>query len=291
MNTVKKLSNLKTYELTLTQRGANRRVFAIAKSAKGNVMPTKEIINALIDTPAEGEENLVATLKSAGMSQEKIDAATISLRLQAGMKDLVDTDTFDSVAKAAGYDFGKGKEGEDDEDPKKKKKAKKPEGVKKSVDLDTLDPEAKAIVEGVFKSNADLVEKSAKMEETLKSLTSANEKREFVAKAAEDFSHINMESDALGSMLQQADAVGEDFSKGFNALLKGMNEVVQKSALLQTTGSATISGGTADAWAKIEALAEGLVQKSDKAMSKAEAVSVVMKTEEGQQLYNDYLKR
>ena len=60
---VTKLSQLGTAELSLVNRGANRKRYAITKSQEDNEMDIKAILNVA----AEGEDQMVATLKAAGV--------------------------------------------------------------------------------------------------------------------------------------------------------------------------------------------------------------------------------
>lgn len=262
-----------------------------------------EILNALMSTPAEGEAELVETLKSQGVEdQQKIDAAVASFRVQKGLKDLVDPTVMGEVSKAAGAEVAKAvmpNEGKDDKKPdatsgKVDPKAKQGQGpVKKSLDLSGLDADSRAQVEAIFKSHASMAEKASQVDELhamVKSLQDERETKEYVAKAAQSFNHIPMKADDLGLMLKSANGVSAEFAQGFETLLTKMNEVVSKSALFTTTGAAGVSDGSG-AWDKIEQLADGMVRKSssENPVTKAQAIALVMKTEEGNRLYQEYL--
>jgi hypothetical protein len=298
------LSGLTTAELTLTKRGANNRRFAMIK---GGIPMDPEVLQALIGTPAEGEDLFVKTLKSQGVTdEEKVNAAIAQFRIQKGMKDLVDNDVMDIVTKAAGYTVKAvdANEGADKKKPdatsgKVDPKAKQGQGpVKKSIDLSQLDDDSRQMVEAVFKSHDTMAEKSTQLEAVVKSLstevdTLKDEKQEavYVAKAAKDFSHLPMADKELGLMLKSANAVSPDFAKGFESLLGKMDEMVAKSDMLTTMGAASrqASGG---AWDKIQTLAKGMVQKSlegGNTLSNAQAIDLVLKTEQGAALYREYL--
>lgn len=300
------LSGLQTVELTLTKRGANNRRFAMTK---GGIPMDPEVLQALVGTPAEGEDQFLATLKSQGVTdQDKIDAMVAQFRIQKGMKDLVSDDMLATVAKAAGYE-GTAKavtpnEGKDDKKPdatsgKVDPKAKQGQGpTKKSLDLSALDDETRGTVEAVFKSHESMAAKSAEMESVVKSLTETvgalkDEKLEthFVAKAAKDYAHLPMPDKDLGLMLKSAHDMSPEFAKGFESLLGKMDELAGNSAMLTTMG-AVAKGAGGGAWAKLEAMADGIVQKSvgsDNPMTKAQAMDFVLKTAEGQALYREYL--
>lgn len=268
-----------------------------------------EVLQALLSTPAEGEDKLLKTLKSEGVTdQEKIDAAVASYRVQKGMKDLVPDETMAIVAKSAGYE-GTAKavtpaEGDKPEsgatsgkvDPKAKKKDKLGKGghleeTKKSVDLSDLDPATKAQVEAIYKSHDSMLERTTQLESVVKSMQDEKLEVHYVAKAAKDYAHLPLGEQQIGLMLKSAHEANPEFAKGFETLLGRMDEMVQKSAMLTTMGAvqkANEGGG----WDKLQALATGLVQKSaegGKSLSFSQGLNLVLKTEQGQQLYREYL--
>jgi len=261
-----------------------------------------EVLQAIISTPAEGEDQLLATLKSQGVEdKEKVDAAVASYRMQKGMKDLVADDVMAAVAKTAGYE-GTAKavtpnEGKDDKKPdatsgKVDPKTKTGQGpVKKTVDLSNLDEGTKAMVESVFKSHAAMEERTATLEAVVKSMKDDKEEVHYVAKAAKEFSNLPLGDKELGLMLKSANAMNPEFAKGFETLLGRMDEMVAKSAMLTTAGavSKANAGGGLD---KLQVMADGIVRKSTEAgkeMSAAQAMDLVLKTEQGQALYREYL--
>lgn len=288
------LSGLNTVELTLTKRGANNRRFALTK---GGLPMDPEVIQALISTAAEGEDALIETLKSQGVTdQEKIDAAVASYRIQKGMKDLVPDDVMANVAKSAGYELAA------KADPKPEPKADpKPEPkapARKSLDLSNLDDKSRAAVEAVFKSHDAQVEKSSQLEamvkslsETVTSLKDERETQQYVAKAESDFGHLPMSGTEIAAMLKSAHSVGGEFAAGFETMLGRVDEMISKSAMLTVMGNVRkqAEGG---AWSKLENLADGIVTKSagsEHPMTKAQAMDFVLKTEEGKALYREYL--
>ncbi len=294
------LSGLTTAELTLTKRGANNRRFALTK---GGIPMDPEVLKAIMGTPAEGETELLATLKSQGVTdQEKIDAAVASYRVQKGMKDLVDDDTMATVSKTAGYEAKKAvtpEEGKDDKKPdatsgKVDPKAKKGDGprpVGKSVDLSHLDEATRQHVESVFKSHESMLERTSQLETVVKSLQDEKQEQHYVAKAAKDYAHLPLGEQQLGLMLKSANDMNPEFAKGFELLLGRMDEMVEKSAMLTTMGAVT-KANEGGGWSKIETMADGIVQKSAESASpitKAQAIDAVLKTETGKALYREYL--
>lgn len=260
-----------------------------------------EVVQAIISTPAEGEDALIATLKSTKADQKAVDAAVAAYRVQKGMKDLVPDATMATVAKAAGYvETAKAvtpNEGDRDDkteatsgkvDPKAKKKDK----MGKSVDMSGLDESARAQVESIFKSHAAMTERAEKLEAVVKSMQDEKAEREYVAKAATQFGHLPMADQELGVMLKSAHDVSPNFAKGFETLLGRMDGMVQKSALLTTMG-AVQKGQSGGGLSKIEDAAMAVVQKSMEAgknVTQEKAVDAVLKTADGDALYREYLQ-
>lgn len=308
---IKMLSDLMTSELTVTKRGANDRRYALTKRL--NMDPKLvEVLKALATTPVDGEDAVVETLKADGLEGEKLDAALLTLRMQKGMKDLVADETFAAVSKAAGYvakavapeegvrsDKTEATAGKPDPKAKQKDTLGKAEmtededmTVEKSLNLADLDAETRGKVENVFKSHAAMEERTAQLEAVVKSLQDEKRTAEFVAKADSNFRHLPMAAPELGNMLKSAHDVSPDFATGFEGLLGRMNEMVQQSSMMTTMGSVSKNNGAGGAMEKIATLADGIVQKSltdGKSMSKAQAMDLVMKTDEGRALYQEYL--
>lgn len=286
-DTIKMLSGLNTSELTLTRRGANNKRYAMTKN--GAYLMDSEVLQAIMQTPAEGEEEFTKTLKSQGMDDEKLTAAVSQYRLQKGMKDLVDDKTMENITKSAGYNFEKPAPKEKVVEKKKKKMDKK-EDIKKTLDLSGLDEDTKQQVESIFKSHDSMSKRTSELEEVIKSMKSESMEKEYIAKAAKDYSDLPIESEKLGVMLKTANEVDEDFGKNFEELLGKMNNLVNKSAALTTVGANNTATNGGDAWSKIASLADGIVQKSDDLnMTEAKAIDMVLKTERGQALYNEYM--
>lgn len=294
------LSGLTTAELTLCKRGINERRFAVFKSGGFSMDP--EVLQAILNTPAEGEKEFVGVLKSQGVTdEEKVNAAVASYRVQKGLKDLVDDKTMASVAKAAGYEKSDKavtpNEGKDDKKPdatsgKVDPKAKQGQGpVKKSLDLSKLDDDSRQQIEAVFKSHDSMIARTSALEEVVKSMRADAAEKEYVAKAAKEYGHLPLEERQLGLMLKSAHDMNPDFAKGFETLLGRMDEMVAKSAMLTTMG-AVRKANEGGAWAKIDGLAKGMVQKSVEGgnnLSHAQAIDLVLKTEQGAELYREYL--
>jgi hypothetical protein len=293
MEVVTMLSNLATNEVSLVRRGANRKVFAITKSQGGTMN-----LKAILDTPAEGEEKLVETMKSAGADDKRVAASVAAYRLQKGLADVLKGEDVAAVAKAAGIELPVAKGGGQDEEPgtgtaSEDDKPGKPAGLKKAkksageLDLSGLTAEDRAQVEAVMKSQASLVEKTAQLEKLVQSISDERTTAAFVAKA-EQFKHIPGSSQELGAVLKSAATVDPKLGDALLGIFEKVNGLVAKSALL---GSVGVGGVTTpnSAAAKLDALIDGVVQKSAGKVSREKAYSEVLKSAEGKELYREYL--
>jgi hypothetical protein len=280
MKPVQMLHSLSTLEISNVRRAANRGKYAITKSEK--IMSLK----AVLSTPAEGEEQFVATLKSAGADATRIEAATAAYRLQKGFADVLQPEDF-GVAKAHKEPDGDEREEmdeEDEEDEKKSKKSKKNIAGSKSNDQTATTKSADdARLVAVMKTAEVL---SAQVKE----LSAKNEMLEYVSIAKSEFAHVPGSVEQLAVTLRDAHNAGPAVEKTILAALRSTNEITAKSDHMREIG--TNGGGqTGGAYQKIEALASGLTMKSDsgKEMSQAQKIAyVTSNTAEGRELYKQY---
>lgn len=160
--------------------------------------------------------------------------------------------------------------------------------VLKSLDLTKVDPKVKTALEAVFKANEVAVAKAAKLETELKAERETRREKEFVEKAAK--LEIGAKTEDLAKILKSVADVNPELATGLETILKAAGEQIKKGKLFEEIGSATqgkIAGD--DAWSKIEAMASGMVEKSAGKVSKADAIEAVLKTDEGNRLYGEYM--
>lgn len=163
-----------------------------------------------------------------------------------------------------------------------------PMDVTKSLDLSKVDPKVKEALEAIFKGQKDLVAKAEKLEADNTALKEAARDKEFVEKAAKI--NVGAKTEDLAKILK---ALPAEQCAALEAILGGAGEAIKKSKLFEEIGSGAgskIEGD--DAYAKLEQLAEGVVQKADKdgkPLGKDAAMDLVMKTAEGKRLYNEYM--
>jgi hypothetical protein len=281
MAEINMLSHLSTLEISNVKRAANRRTYAITKSEEAQM----KIVQAVLSTPAEGETEFVATLKSAGADEKRIEAATAMYRMRKGFEDVLQPEDLGVTAKAHKEPDGDEQEEDESDEAFKSRMAKAKAKKAKKCDEPahkSADPEVEAKLSALFKSNQMLA--SQLQEQVAKS-----EQLEYVAKAEREFSHVPGSSADLAVALKAAHDAGPSAEKVLTAALKSVNELVSKSAMLREVGTA---GGTAgSAYQQIEALANGLTMKADsgKEMSKAQKVAyVTSNTAEGRALYAQY---
>lgn len=178
--------------------------------------------------------------------------------------------------------------------------SKKGESVAKSgsgqaADLSRVDPETRAKVELVFKSNQELVKKNQEMERDIIAMKAAERRKEIVAKAAE-FPHLGLPQEDVVANLVDADRLGKDSYERVCKNFAALSEQNRTSGLFKEIGSsASMNAGSNtssdNAWAKIEAAAMGLVQKSagtGAPMTQAQALTSFLSTSEGAKLYDEY---
>ena len=181
-----------------------------------------EILEAVMSTPAEGEDALIETLKSAGADEDAMGAAVVQFRMQKGFKDVVPDEHFAAIAKAAGYVAkAEGKK------PKKNPFAKPDEDegdekVKKG--LETLDPEVRGTIEALFKSSKQTQDENKELRGVVKSLVDGQEEREYISKAEKQYEHVPGTSKEIGLVLKNAHGVSEEFGKNLEAIFGKFND-------------------------------------------------------------------
>ena len=289
------LTNVQTAEVSLVRRGANNKRFALTKS-ENLTMKFNELLSTVLATPAEGEAELVTTLKSAGADDEAVEVGVANFRLQAGFKDKLSKDEFAAVSKAAGFDIAKAKKADDEEEEDEgnpfsgKKKGAKKGGDKpmhkSHVPADMPEPVRKAFEEQaatVARLEKEAGEKDARIEKIEKAAVL----KEHIAKCAENYSHVpGMSAEEMGVMLQKGYEVSEDFGQQLEKQWGETSAAIKKSSLLNVAGAVSSTHDGSSAWGKMESLAKEYVAK-DAALSQANAIDLVMKNHPD--LYQEYL--
>ncbi|MCK4795507.1 MAG: hypothetical protein KAV87_67880 [Desulfobacteraceae bacterium] len=292
---VSMLTGYKTNEVSIVDRAANKRRFALTKSESKSVMKIdSEILDAVMSTPAEGEDALIEVLKSAGADEDAMGAAVVQFRMQKGFKDIVPDEHFAAVSKAAGYVAKADEKKPEKKNPfaeKGKKKKMDEEDVKKG--LETLAPEVRGTIEALFKSNKQASEENSELKAVVKSLVDSQEERSYIAKAEKQFDHVPGTSKEIGMVLKSAHNVSSEFGKNLESIFGKMNDVAKSSPVFKNMGSAggdiNASGG-GDSWEQIKKAAVSHFAKSadGATMSAEQAVAKFLETPEGAELYKAY---
>lgn len=267
-------------------------------------------LNTIMKTAVEGEAELIKSLEEAGKDEKHIFAQVATFRVQKSFADQLSSDDLVSLAAATGFELttkakskkSKDDEGddegdddeEDDEDDdkpaflkgkSKKSKDKKMEKTKKSAD----DSDSK--LDMILKSVETLQAQNAEQAKTIKSLTDDKVTRTFVTKAEKEFGDVPGSAEEIGLILKSAHAVSEAFGKQIEGVLGRANKAVSEASILtKSIGSAGADKAESSAMSEIVKLADGMVAKSeDGSLTQAVAIDMVLKTERGNKLYNQYL--
>lgn len=284
------LTGVKTRELSVVGRGANSRRVALTKSEDRN-MEFADLIKTVMDTEAEGETVLVATLKAANTSDEAIEVAVANFRLQSGFKDKLSKEQFSEVAKAAGFDVAKTedeKRQDEEEDPKKPgffMNGKRMPTKKSHVPAD-MPAEMQKAFDAQNATIAELKKSADESAAVVVELRKEAELKGHVAKCEKEFAHVpGLSAQEMGVKLQKAYEVSEDFGKAQEKEWGTVSAALQGSTLLQVQG-VTHSDDGSSAMAKMNAIAKEMRSKDS---NLTEAKAFVKATEENPELYSDYL--
>ena len=304
----KSLTDLTTNEVSLVKRGAVNRRFAVKKEAT-----VDQILKAVLEQPADGEDAVRAALEKSDVSPQGRDAVLGAVRILSAFRDVIPAEIAKAAPKMAGYandeahDYaeggGKGKfpakkkmkkdmadgDGDEDEDEEDEEEHKFPPSKKKKATYKSADlpADARAHLEAIEKAQQEAVEKAAQLERELQAERDVRLNKEFVEKAQRDFGTLGPAKD-IGPVLKSLHAVDGDLATKVERLLKQATERVKTAALFAERGRDGSAQGDEDtAWGQIQKRASELVSKSaDGNMSHAQAVALVMQRDP--ELYERY---
>lgn len=268
-----RLSDIETMEVSLVPQGANNKKFFLLKTASGDsVLKAQAFLTKLSEMKAEEAKKVCAGL------QGEVKEVLISLcKSNQNNNQLLSELLAESVTDG----------GPLMSEEKKETAPEVKEEVAQETTQETTEAKAEEQVEKLMKETADLRKKNEELAKSLNEITEANLLKEYVAKAGE-FKNLSISPEEFGPVLKTlATQTPEAFEKVM-AVLKAADESLNQSELFKSAGSEA-QGTTGDSWARIEKLAEGLIEKSEKGFSKAKAIEQVLKTEEGKKLYNQYM--
>ena len=280
--TVNTLIDLDTLEVSLVDRGANQRVFAIRKAEQMN-----DIIKDIIDVPLEQETEVVEALVSKELTDDARHGLIGAMRIvqaykdEAGMREAL-------VALATLLDFEKP---EEEETPMAQEDVEMEKSSEDSINMNDIPDEVRAQVENLWKANEEAVKKAAELEEVLKAERDERLTKEFIANAAESYGNIpGHTADELGLMVKSLHTHDEEAAKKIEGLLKTVSQVISKSELFVEAGVTVQDQGVKDPLNQLDSLAQKH-RSENPGVSYAKAYDVVMKSDEGRKLYTEYVQR
>jgi hypothetical protein len=281
------LAELKTAEVSLVDRGANRKKrFPIFKQEESMTPELEEILKAVLETEVDEEAKLSEIIGKAKISDKGLAALKSALRILASYKDELPADAMNTLAAAAGYAApSEKKETPAEEKDKTDEEESAPE--KKSVKKEEEPVEKNENTEAITKAQTEIDDLKKKLQtETDMRLT-----QEWIKKAEAELSHYPGKSAKdLGTMLKKMADVDPTAANEQFESMKTASVALKESNIFKSAGSGETGSGNADsAEAKIDKLAKGFVEKSvDAKMTYEKAYSVVIKREP--ELYAQYLK-
>ena len=283
------LRELETVEVSLVDKGANKRTFAIKKSEQKEM----NIIEAILAAPFEKSDALIERLKKAELSEQAVEGIKSAVQILSAFQEELPADLLKDLMTLGGF----AKEEEEEEKPeateegapKEEEEAEKQEDEDEEEDEDamqkrlaSLPKSTRSMVEQLWKSNQVAVKKAEELEAKIKK--AADEKRlsECVALAKSEFGALPVKSDELGSFIKSLD--GTDTSDFVLGLLRSSNEMISNTGLTSEIGKSTSGTNDKDSIAKAERMADALVEKEG--ITKGKALASVWKNNPN--LYAEY---
>lgn len=237
---VNMLTGTKTHEVSVVDRGANRRVFALTK-AEGKPM---KVLEAVLATQVENEEQLESVAKEAGLSEKAQEAALGLLRLMKGFSDELSPEAIASIAKAAGLELPVAEVVETEETKE----------VEKALDLPE---EAQLVLKAAQDEISQLKEQNKAVLKDLHALNESKEAREYLEKA-KDFDKVAPAAE-LGPVLKDLNAASPELRERVETILKSAQERIDTSKLFEQVG--TEKAATPNPWEKIQKAAAKLEEQ------------------------------
>jgi len=285
---MKKLTNFEAREVSLVDKGANKKKrFSVYKS-EGNDMP-EEMLELIVDVLKTEDEsdNYEELLKE--MSEKGRGAARAAMKILNAFKGEMPEGLMEKLMEAGGM---KKKPMEDE-----MKKSCASDEEQKSEDtvsknLESLPEDVQAIVNKALEaSNKEMEAVKKANEDLLKALQvekDARRKREWTEKAENSLAKYPDSTENLVATLMELEDVKPELAEKQFELLKKAADAMSNSTLLKEFGSNASPESGQDAYSKLEAMAKGFVEKSaDAKMTFEQAFDIVCQREV--ELYSEYL--
>jgi hypothetical protein len=275
------LTDLDTVEVSLVDRGANKKTFALAKNAPSETIVDKfdEILKAVLDTPVDGEDKFDEIAKAKKLSEKAAGAARGAMRILSAFREEMPEDIMQALTKLCGY-----------KEPEKKAApaivAATVAEVKAEPDMSKMPEEVRAQVESLWKANKEAVAKGEALQKSLDAEREMRVKKEWFEKSTSLGVLPGHKPEEIAEILHSVAKGSPEMADAIAKVLADNARVISKSKAFEEIGSSrAVSSG--DAWSQIEKLADGIVMKSATPISKAEAIDRVLSTHKD--LYTKYL--
>jgi hypothetical protein len=287
------IKNVKTDEVSLVDKGANKKKrFPIYKQESPM---NEDIIKAVLETQVDEETGIDEFIKKSELDETGAQVVKGALRLLAGFKDKLPTETLSELAKVAGYEEPVVKAKEEEEIPPKKKNEKEmeedeEEELKMKKSLEELPEEVRKEFEAIHKAQDDKISELTKANEVfakqLKEERDRRETEEWVAKCKEHLAALpgKTAQEHGESFKKMADADPELAKEQF-AVLKAAADAVKEGNLYKELGGRG-EDTTGSVMTKINKAANEL-RKSDSNLSKEQAFMKAL--ENDPKLYAEYM--
>lgn len=159
---------------------------------------------------------------------------------------------------------------------------------KSALDLSAFPKSQRSQLEMIFKAHQELVQKNEELEAELEKERDHRVSKEF-AERARGFKHLGVDSNKLATVLKGLASKDADAYKEIEGILKSADKQIGAGGLFGEIGSRQSgTGDPSNASARLDALVEQVVQKSDGAQTKEQAYDAVLRTAEGKRLYKEY---
>lgn len=305
-----KLTDIKTEEVSLVGKGANRKKFLLFKSKEGTM---EELLKELLEEtkPIDGEKDLLADLKKGKFSAEEIIAVQASLRMLSGLsekikKSGITVKAFETKADPPKIDrknIGEylKKASNDDRaliakelgiDPVRFAEAFGPTKIDDdillksdgSLNLEAIPKEMRPAMSFLFKDRVENAKKLKDAEEKIEKADKEKKRAVWINKAAEfkDLPGTNVE-ELADTLMELSDAGSERIMKQLRSNL----EIIEKGDFFIEHGRSGGHGAGGTAIEKVNQLVIGMIKKDEK-LDQISAIQLVMR--ENPSLYQEYVK-
>jgi len=290
------LLELETVEVSLVDKGANKRVFAIKKSEH-----EMKVIDAILGAPFEKSEELLERLTKAELSKQAVEGVKSAVQILSAFQEEIPAELMKELMMIAGLSKQEDEEEEEAPDPveepseeevssqeeeEEEETEKQEEDEEEDEDklekrLAKLPKNVREMVSQLWKTNKDAVSKAEKLEAEIKKAKDEKRLGECISKARAEFSYLPVKAEELGGFIKSLDA-SED-SEFVLKLLSSTNEMIANSEFTREIGKSTNGSGLSSI-AKAEKMAEAMVSKDG--ITKERALANVWKTNPN--LYAEY---